>query len=106
MPPPSKNQIFFNIANNSFVAENLKSEWDLAFETGDEGFHITLNSSTFSQISSVSNISFEDVNSVNNLNWQWDNPSGNIDSTAIGDYRINPEIVWILDSGLKTYGSS
>ena len=43
-----QNQIFFNIKNNNFVAENLKSEWDLAFENGDEGFHITINSSTFS----------------------------------------------------------
>ena len=101
-----QNQIFFNIKNNNFVAENLKSEWDLAFETGDEGFHITINSSTFSQISSVSNINFEDVNSVNNLNWQWDNPSGNIDSTAIGDYRATPERVWIIDRGLTINGSS
>tara|TARA_B100001564_G_C20554574_1_gene630750 strand:- start:9 stop:1052 length:1044 start_codon:yes stop_codon:yes gene_type:complete len=101
-----QNQIFFNIKNNSFVSENLKSEWDLGFETGNEGFHITINSSTFSQISSVSNISFEDITSVNNLNWQWDNPSGNIDSTAIGDYRITPERVWVLDRGLTSNGSS
>ena len=31
---------------------------------------------------------------------------GNIDSTAIGDYRVTPERVWIIDRGLTINGSS
>ena len=44
-------QIYYEINSNSIVNENLKTDWDIALENNLDGYHIIINSSTFSQIS-------------------------------------------------------
>ena len=78
-------QTFYDLGSNSIVSNNLKTEWDLGFESGIDGYHIILNSSTYSSLAYVDNVSFYDTISTSNLTWNWDNPDGNLDSTAFGD---------------------
>ena len=98
-------QIFYSLSNNLEVKENIKTDWDLAFESSSNGRNITINSSTFSQLSEIIDINFNDIISVNNLNWSWDNPSGINYNSAFGDYR-NKNSVYILDRGYKLNGTS
>ena len=99
-------QIYYNLSNSSITSTNIKTNWDLAFENGDDAFHILLNSSTFSQIAIISNLSFESTVSVPNpVTWRWDSPSGNLDSTAILDYPHNFN-VYLLDRGIDENGIS
>jgi len=98
-------QIFYEINSNSIVNENLKTDWDIALENNLNGYHIIINSSTFSQISSIDNVPFENIINVSNLTWNWDNPSGDLNSTAIGDYRELNNTFWIIDLGYSPSGN-
>ena len=83
------------------VAENIKTEWDLAFENNQEGWRIILNSSTFSKSSEIKNLNFEDVITTENINWMCDDPKGINYGTSIGDYRNN-KYVYIIDTDYYT----
>jgi len=96
-------QVFYNLENNEIVSENLKTNWDLGFENTPSGFHIVLNSSTYSGLSYIENQQFDDVISSNNLVWSWDNPNGSLDSTAFGDYRLLNGF-FVVDRGFDIQG--
>ena len=38
-------QIYFNLNDNSVVGQNLRTDWDIAFEARTSGWHVLLNSS-------------------------------------------------------------
>ena len=97
-------QVFYNLKNNNITSTNLKNDWDLGFESQEKGWRVIINSSLFSKISIVENTDFEDVTSSVNLTWNYDNPSGNLDSTAIGDYR-DKNNVYVLDRGYNLSGN-
>ena len=98
-------QIFYNLNDNTVITENEKTDWDLAFESSSEGWNIIINSSTFSQLTKLSDINFNDIISTNNLNWIYDNPLGIKNGTAFGDY-INENSVYILDRGYNLLGNN
>ncbi len=98
-------QIYYEINSNSIVNENLKTDWDIAFENNLDGYHIIINSSTFSQISRVDNVPFENIINVSGLIWNWDNPNGDLNNTAIGDYRELNNTFWIIDLGYSPSGN-
>lgn len=98
-------QTFYDLGSNSIVSNNLKTEWDLGFESGIDGYHIILNSSIYSSLAYVDNVSFYDTISTSNLTWNWDNPDGNLDSTAFGDYR-NKNGFYVYDRGFDLDGNS
>ena len=98
-------QTFYDLGSNSIVSNNLKTDWDLGFESGIDGYHITLNSSTYSSLAYVDNVSLYDTISISNLNWTWDSPDGNFDSTAFGDYR-NKNGFYVYDRGFDLNGNS
>jgi len=99
-----RNQIFYNLNNNIAIKENLKTDWDLAFESSSEGWRILLNTSTFSRVSKVTNSNFEDPISTSNLLWQWENPIGIQEGTAIGDYR-NENTIYVINRGVDIDGN-
>ena len=99
-------QIFYNASTNMVVSNNLKTDWDLAFETSENGAQIIINSSTFSQISELTNHMFDDPVpvSIQDLTWQWDSPEGIYYSTAFG---VTPSSnTYILDRGYNLDGTS
>ena len=97
-------QIYFNLENNSIVKQNIKTDWDIAFESSIDGWHIILNSSVASSAANTGNTNFSSVIDTSGTNWKWDVPNGNLDSTAIGDYRNNNE-VYIIDRGYDINGN-
>lgn len=97
-------QIFYKLKDNTVVSQNLKTSWDIGFESNIDGWRIFLNSSLGGAAWKITDSSFESVFSINNPQWNWDNPSGNIDSTAIGDYQ-NQNIFFIIDRGYNISGN-
>ena len=98
-----KKQLFYNLDLNIVVKENLKTDWDLAFESSSDGWHIILNTSTLSESSQLKGYIFEDNISLDGLTWNWDDPKGINNFTAIGDYR-GEDYLYIINRGYKING--
>lgn len=100
-----KKQAFFDLNTNSFVSENIKTSWDLGFECSENGSQIILNSANFMFAGKVSNNTFNSVTDTIGIEWHCDVPSGNLDSTAIGDWQNN-DGVYIINRGSDHLGIS
>ena len=98
-------QIFYNLKKNVVVSQNLKTSWDLGFETNAEGFRIILNTSKAMFALNTGIQDFSTVSDTNGFfnNRTWDYPSGSMDSTAIGDWR-NSNTVYLIDRGYNENG--
>ena len=99
-------QIYYNLATNSSIRNNLKTDWDLAFQSANNEMLIIINSATFSQISVIEDHLFEDPVNLIDLNptWTWDNPKGIYNSTAFNNYQSST--TYILDRGYEINGTS
>ena len=100
-----KYQVFYNLKNNLIVSENIKTNWDLGFDSRQDNHSIILNSSTRMQAALVSGVSFEDINNVNSSIWNWDNPKGIQSGTAISCDTMGNNI-YIIDRGYLINGNS
>jgi hypothetical protein len=99
-------QIFMDVKTNLIVSKNLKTSWDLGFEASENGFHIILNTSKSMFVFNTGTSDFNNVTDTLGFAQQksWDEPSGNLDSTAIGDWRSNSP-VYIIDRGYDEVGT-
>ncbi len=98
-------QIWFSLSAKRVVSTNLKTDWDLCFESSATGWHLVLNGSKSMRVYKTPFTSLEEVKDTLGLaaNGQADAPSGNLDSTAFGDWRSkNP--VYIVDRGYDEKG--
>ncbi len=98
-------QIYYNLKTNTVVGQNLKTIWDLGFETGPQGWHIILNQAKFMFVYNTGKTVFEEVVDTNGFSpgRRWDAPSGDYDSTAIG-YWQDHKAVYIVDGGYSETG--
>lgn len=98
-------QVYFDLSTNSIVGENLKVMWDLGFETSANGYHVVLNAAKLMYAYPTGKTDFATVTDTSGIaaNHTWDEASGNLDSTAIGDWRNNGE-VYIIDRGYNELG--
>lgn len=101
--PDYRYQAFYDLETHAEVKRNLKTTWDLAFETEPGGWHILLNTSREMQAARTGTSDFSKVNGTSGLNWQWDDPGGNLDSSAVGDWRKTGE-VFVIDRGYNHNG--
>ncbi len=100
-----KYQLYYNLETNTIVGQNLKTAWDLGFETSEDGYRIILNSSKAMFAFDTDQNNFEEVSDTTGFmsNRKWDDASGNLDSTALGDWRGN-NTIYILDRGYNESG--
>lgn len=96
-----KNQVYFSLNENKVVSTNLKTVWDIGFES--EGSHIILNTSKAMLCTSFLSDDFEKITSHENKIWKYDVPSGNLDSTAIGNWK-DANNTYIIDRGYNAEG--
>lgn len=101
---PYTYQVYYDCSSNSVVKTNTRYDWDLSFECSSQGFHVLVNTAKGIFVANQGNVSFSSVNSTNGVTWLWDAPSGNLDSTAIGDWR-NTNNVYIIDRQYDANGS-
>jgi hypothetical protein len=80
-------QTFFDLSEDTSYT-NANSTWDLAFESGTDGWHIRPNYSNYIGILNTGSTDFNATTySTKDKTWLYDASSGNPDSTAIGDWQ-------------------
>ncbi|MDX2002210.1 MAG: HmuY family protein [Chitinophagales bacterium] len=81
-------QCFFDLETKTIVAQNDRWSWDLAFESSADGYHIFLNSAKLMYAKNTGKKNFNQVYSYSydQRTSKYDMPSGNPDSTAIGEW--------------------
>jgi len=107
-------QIYFNLADTQIIEHNYYANWDLGFESTSAGFHIILNSSKFMYAGNAGITDFSSITSNVADTMMFDRSSGNLDSTAIGNWAdftdaMNPVFnknVYIINRGVDENGSS
>jgi hypothetical protein len=102
-----RQQLFFSLSANSVVASNIKTTWDLAFESAPEGYRVRLNSAKAMCAANTGQTSFSAVSDTAGFSQQkrYDMPGGHDDSTAIGDWR-NGQPVYIIFLGYNPAGAA
>lgn len=100
-----KNQVWYSLSENKVVSANLKSAWDLAFESSANGTHVFLNGSKSMRVYKTNFTSLAMVTDTAGLeaNGKADMPSGNTDSTGIGDWQTT-NTVYIVNRGYNENG--
>ncbi len=106
------NRVYYQLSTNSTVKTITNSDYDLAFESSDDGWHILLNSSRFMNAGNSGTKNFDEVTSPSGIEMLFDNSNGDPDSTAIGnwaDFNVNPPLfykeVYVIDLGLDQQGT-
>jgi len=102
-----KYQVWFSLDKNSVVSSNKKTDWDIAFEASANGFHIVLNGANAAKVYKTSFSELTQVIDTLGLgsNGKADMPSGNLDSTAFGDWQTSNS-VFIVNRGYDENGAS
>lgn len=99
------NQIYYDLETNTLIRQNNREVWDLAFESGDNGFHILLNESRIMAAALSTETDINALTSDAGLTYTWDFHTGNLDSTAIGDWQSLGK-VYAIDLGTALTGAS
>jgi hypothetical protein len=98
-----RNQLFYNLEDQEIVSHNDRAIWDLAFEAEESGYRILLNGSKLTKLAITNKTALAEVITAAGAVWLYDAPSGNLDSTAFGDWRLTDK-VFIVDLGLSVTG--
>lgn len=107
-------QVYFDLSQGTVVAENLKKEWDLAFEGSAGGYRILLNTSNFMLAAGTGITDFTIPTDTAGLTWEFDASSGNPDSVALKNWigftlpdslKVYSKEVYIIDRGYDEAGN-
>ncbi len=79
-------QVFYQLEGNKEVTSCPNDAWDLAFESSKDGFHIRINSGNYLGIAGTGTDKFTSEFQNGILEYKFDNPNGNPDSTAVGNW--------------------
>lgn len=99
-------QFYWDLKTLRVVSQNRKTAWDLGFECTASGYHVVLNGSKAMYAWPTGATDLAAVIDTIGLGdgKRWDVPSGNLDSTAVGDWRGAPQ-VYVIDRGYSETGS-
>ncbi|MNK24849.1 hypothetical protein D3C87_431640 [compost metagenome] len=103
--PDYANQIYYDLETNSIIRQNNREVWDLAFEAGDNGFHVLLNEAKIMAAAPSSETDIAAITSDAGLTYTWDYPTGSWDSIAMKDWQ-SLGTVYVIDLGLNLEGTS
>jgi len=109
-------QIFFDFESDSVVATMPLTVWDVGVITAGERPALVLNSAKIMGASDMGAVDFmAPVSAPKTLPYRYDDPSGNLDSTAIGEWWSNADEagnyttrghLYIIDRGYDAAGKS
>jgi hypothetical protein len=102
--PDYENVIYYQLSTQRSQMANL-FVWDIAFATGAGEHHIVMNGGRDVQCYNTNDTDFyKTTYATTKVAWQWDNPNGMADSTAVGDWLdtthgVSANRVYIFDLG-------
>ncbi|HQW46436.1 MAG: HmuY family protein [Bacteroidetes bacterium] len=100
-------QYFISLQQNSIVHISPTKNWDLAFSCDPNSHAIFLNGAKLMSGINTHKLKMTDVGSSDTTDksksWTYDNASGNIDSTVIGDWKQNNEVYIIKLSNTNNH---
>jgi hypothetical protein len=102
-----QDQVWVDLSSASVVSTNIKTAWDLAFESSPDGWRIMLNGSKGMYSWNTGDVPMDQPTDTTGMfaGKKIDASSGNPDSTAIGDWRSTNN-VYIVDLGFNTFGAA
>jgi hypothetical protein len=105
MGPGYQDQIWLDLSSGTVVSTNVKTAWDLAFESAPEGWHVLLNGSRLMTAWNVGAVDMAMPMDTTGMaaGRRIDAPSGKLDSTAFGDWR-GTNHVYLVDMGYGPLG--
>jgi hypothetical protein len=77
--------VYYNVNTRQFLVREL-ADWDLAFEDGDNGLHVVMNGGKYMRMHVTGETDFAAPYTVDPKNGLIDNPNGDLDSTAVGNW--------------------
>lgn len=89
-------QIYYNLHDSSVAGSNLRSSWDLGFESASDGWRVILNTSCFMKSAYLSGQVFGTPSDTTGAKWLFNPSDGSSDSVAIGK--------WFTAQGTDTLG--
>ena len=98
-------EVYFSLKTKDSIGNEVNG-WDFAFESAANGTHVYINGGFGVK---VSQSHYQDMNAIHDTTgcaWRYDNPSWDVDSTAIGNWQTaagNP--VYIIDRSLCSPGA-
>jgi len=100
-----QDQLWVDLATGTVLSTNLKTAWDLAFESAPDGWRVFLNGSRLMTAWTVSATDMTVPQDTIGMGAgrRIDAPSGHQDSTAIGEWRIASPI-HVIDLGFDALG--
>ncbi len=110
-----ENQYYFDLESNETVKSVPRFDWDLAFESSAEGYHVFINGYKFMFAYNTGKTKFDSTYTYNALLRRWDEPTGELDRTAFGEWGTTAGsnitgngFVYLVDRGfnasLDTFG--
>lgn len=90
-------QVYYDLYSMAEKSSNENQAWDLAFATGENAWHVRLNSALMMWAGNTEDTNFAAISSAEGLQMNFDVSSGNSDSTAIGEWY------YMDDNGMKSY---
>lgn len=81
-----EDQFYFDLESNETVKRVSRFEWDLAFESTPDGYHIFINGYKFMFAYNTGKTKFDSTYTYNALLRRWDEPTGELNKTAFGDW--------------------
>lgn len=81
-----RTQLFFSLEQGRVIHSNTVTDWDLGFRSDAEGHQVILNSGQIASVADLGGTEFEAAVTTGGLTWDYDRPSGEWDSTAIGTW--------------------
>ena len=109
-----KYQVYFDFSSGTIISQNTKSDYDLGFACADTGWHIILNTASFMLAANTISTDFDALIDTTGMDWKYDKSDGNLDSTAIGNWRypnadssgfLYTNHVYVLNRGYDELGN-
>ena len=97
-------QVYYNLEKDSVISRNIKTEWDIAFESNAEGVKAYLNPANFMSCWKTDKPDIDELVDTTDFfkNRAWD-AANRPDSLAIGDVRSLKKPLWV-DRGYNEKG--
>ena len=112
MGPDYGVQMYYDLETDSFIKIVNRESWDLAFQCGDNEYHIYTNLAKHMSVANTGSTDFAAVTSGSGLTFRYDRSEGYIDSTAVGEWGtmngnngVSDNYVYVVDRGFTTTGA-